>query len=135
MTTEIPLNQNEVSEFEPSIQEGSARMMLSADAVPRAIVTQMTSDGFVSQLEFRYGGMERPTRDEMLDSATDPRVTITPGQVTEKVIKLVFGSPTNANGLIRVAERLKTKATSLSPAKRLSFQMTATLLEWMARRL
>jgi hypothetical protein len=137
MSEAIYLEPDKVAGLEPS--EGDARnlTMLSPFAVPNAAILDISEDGlWLAGLIFKYSGGETGAPPDPLDDLDDPRVTISTGRHTHKILELRFSPPLGrpsldvAADLRRVAQRLTTRADTISrPAQRLSYIMISRIIE------
>src|SRR4051812_17965701 len=135
MTEQIYLDPNETSLLEPREGDEHNYEAISPFAVPDSIQWDSSSADQISQVVFIYPGGERGETLEELDDADNPLVMVETTRYTGKIMRLAITPPVDAQGLRRIAGRLRERGGGFSnKAKKFSFLMISGIMEKWADR-
>lgn len=137
MTQQIFLDPEEVANLEPSEGDERHRIWLSPFAVPRAVSAQHDAVANSFQIGFEYAAQESSGLPELLDEPKgEPPVLVRLGIHTQKVVEVKVAPFDGPSNLTRLATRFRQAAAKAqSPARRLSYLMTAAILDFAKARL
>ncbi len=135
MSVAIYLDPEKTSVFEPKEGDERKSETISPFAVPDRISVDYLARDAVSRVAFDYPGGETGDVREVLDDRDDPSVVVLTARYTNKILELRITPPADLDGIRRVAERLRLRASSVSSqSKRFSYLMIAGVMgEWASQ--